>query len=221
MKELLMTVRGSIYNPLFYRELLGKPFSNSFKYYSAFTFLLIIVLTIATSIPLIAGANKFAREFPKKFFEYIPDQLEVTVTKGIISTNVEEPFSFPIPTMFRDGINKEGITNLLIIDTKTPFSAAQFADFKTLAWLGSNQWVYKDTNGDGLKIQPIDSKVSLVVNETNLRGYESTLSKYYVYIGPLIAVIIFTTLCFIYVGYLVYLLFDSISYRKQPASLFS
>ncbi len=210
MKELLTTARGSIYNPQFYRELLTKPFSYSLKYYSAFTLLLIVVLTIATSIPLIARANKVAREFPKKFFEYIPDQLEVTVTKGIVSTNVEEPFSFPVPTVFRESLDKEGITNLLVIDTLTPFSIAQFDDFKTLAWLGSSQWVYRDTNEGGLKIQPLDPKVSLVVNETKLRGYESTLSKYYRYIGPIIALIIFITLCFIYVGYLVYLLFGAL-----------
>lgn len=210
MKELMTSVRGSVYNPIFYRELLSKPFSYSLKYYSAFALLVVIFLTIASSIPLIASANKVAHEFPKKFFDYIPDNLEVTVTKGIVSTNAEEPFAFPIPAALRSSMETPEIVNLLVIDTKTSFSVAQFAEYHTLAWLGGDQWVYRDQKGGALQIQPIDPKVNLVVNEPKLRGFESMISAYYKYIGPIIVVLIFIALCLIYVGYMLYLLFGGL-----------
>jgi len=210
MKELMSTVRSSVYNPVFYRELLQKRFLFSFKYYSAFAFFIVLVLTITLSIPLVSDANKVAREFPKKFFEYIPDQLEVTVTNGVVSTNVEEPFHFPVPPPFREALEKDGIMNLLVIDTKAPFSVAQFSDFRTLAWLGSNQWVYVGDYQGAIQIQPLDKGVSLVVNEEILRTYESYIAPYYKYIGPIIAVAIFVALCFIYVGYLLYMIIGAI-----------
>ena len=52
--------------------------------------------------------------------------------------------------------------------------------------------------------------MSLVVNEEILRTYESYIAPYYKYIGPIIAVAIFVALCFIYVGYLLYMIIGAI-----------
>lgn len=211
MKELIDNIQKSIYGPEHYQAILTQPLRASFKYFAALALLLTVFLTIISSIPLIMNANVFVHEFPAKFFAYFPDELEVTVVNGVVSSNVAEPYFLPIPTELSAamGSKKGTLTNIAVIDTATPFSLDQFAAYKSALWIGRDQMVYVD-DGGAIKIQPIEKTFNYVLNETKLRGIESRMSPYYAYVGPLIVLAIFLVLAVGFASNIIYLLFGAL-----------
>ena len=209
MKQLFTAIQGSIYNPIFYRELLTKPFVYSWKYYSALALLIAIFLTIISSIPLVADANRVVREFPQKFFTYFPDDFEARLTNGVVTTNVVEPYVFPVPSALRDTATKDGISALVVFDTNTPFSLEQFNAYRTLLWVGSNQFAFRDKE-NSVTAQHFDAGASLTINESVLRNVEEHISPYYRYIGPAIVVLIFIGMLIVLGFNFIYLIFGAL-----------
>lgn len=190
MKQLFLSIRDSVYNPAFYQELLSKSLGYSWKYYSAFALLVVIFLTIISSVPLVATANKTIREFPQKFFAYYPDGFEFTIANGVLTTNSIEPYMLPVPYPFRDLAKEDGVSSLAVFDTVTPFSIEQFNAYQTLVWVGAKQFAYRDKN-TSVRVQQFEPKTNVTINELTLRGMESAVSPYYRFIGPIIVLVIF------------------------------
>ncbi len=210
MKEIVDNIQKSIYGPEYYQSLLTQPIGKSFKYFFALASLLVVFLTIISSIPLVANANKFAHEFPAKFFAYLPDDLRVTITNGVASTNVTEPYFLPIPDELKGPIGtKEEMINIAVIDTATPFSLNQFNSYKAALWLGRDQIAYRDNSGS-VKIEELGKNTNFVLNEQKLRDFESRVSPYYGLVGPLIVIVIFLALCIGFLFNLAYLLFGAL-----------
>jgi Protein of unknown function (DUF1189) len=211
MKHLFDNIQKSIYAPEYYQSLLTQPLRQSLKYLAALVLLLAVFLTIATSIPLVAGANAFVRAFPEKFFAYFPDELEIRATNGVVSSNVTEPYSLPIPVEIEDIIPTQGgeIENIAVIDTTTPFSMEQFEKYKAVFWLGRDQLAYRD-NAGSVRIDQISKRANYVMNESLLREYEAKLSPYYRFVGPLIVLVIFVALIIGFGFNFVYLFFGAL-----------
>ena len=210
MKQLFDHIKKSIYGPAYYRELVARPFSFSLKYYSAFALFLTLFLTIVSSIPLVPRVNQFVSDFPTKFFVYYPDPLEVKIEKGVVSSNVVEPYFLPVPEEFKDGSNSEsGMNSLLVIDTKTPFSVAQFKEYNVAAWLGRDKIAVFDQNGS-IRIKAFDTKTELVINENALRGFEQRLQPFYKFAAPLFVIVIFLGLLIVFGVNFLYLLLGAV-----------
>lgn len=211
MKELIDNVQKSIYAPDYYQALLSQPISKSFRYFASLTLLIVVFLTIISSIPLVANANKFAREFPAKFFAYVPDELQITIVNGNVSSNVTEPYFLPIPPELKSavGTKEESMTNIVVIDTVTPFSMDQFNAYKAALWLGHDQVAYRNNSGS-VKVQQLGKTANYVLNEQKLRDIESHMSPYYGFIGPIIVVVIFFALCIGFGFNFVYLLLGAL-----------
>lgn len=210
MKQLIEHIKQSVYGPAYYSELLTRPFSFSLKYYSALALFLALFLTIVSSIQLVPRVNQFARDFPTKFFAYYPDQLEVKIEKGIVSSNVVEPYFLPIPEEFKDSSGSEGgINSLLVIDTKTPFSVAQFKKYKVAAWLSRDQIAVFNRNGS-VRIEAFDTKTELTINESALRGFEQRLRPFYQFAAQLSVIVIFLGLLIGFGVYFLYLLLGAV-----------
>lgn len=191
MKQLITYIKQSVYSPEYYRQLLNRPFSYSWKYYSGLAMLLAIFFTIVSSIPLVPQVNRAVHEFPAKFFAYYPDALELHVQNGIVTSNVEEPYFLPIPEAFKKEFTPEkGIEHFVVIDTKTPISLDAFHEYKTVMWVGKDALAFYD-NKQGIRIEPIGKDVNYVVNEGVLRGIESRMSPYYIFVAPTMVVAIF------------------------------
>lgn len=195
MKQLFNAIQNSVYNPQFYRELESKPLRYSLKYYSAFAVLVAIILTIVSSVPLVVNISTAVSGFPQKFFEYYPDDLEVTVTNGVLSTNVDEPYVLPVPSEFTDIARENDISEFVVFDTKEPFSIEQFNASHALVWVGARQFAYRDKNS-AVRIQGFEPNSNVTINETKLRKAESYISPYYHFVGPVLVVLIFMGLLF-------------------------
>ena len=190
MKQFFVTIKESIYSPAYYRALLTKPFGYSWKYYSTLALLIATFLTIVSSVPLVMHANTFVHEFPEKFFAYYPDDFEVRIAGGVLTTNVVEPYVLPVPEVLRDVAQKDGITALVVFDTTTPFSLERFNAEHALMWVGKDEFAYRD-QGSSVRLERYESGTDLTINEGLFRHLESLLSPYYRLVGPMIVVIIF------------------------------
>lgn len=212
MKHLFEHIRKSIYNPGYYTELLSKPLSQSWKYYSAFALLVVVFLTITSSIPLVGGANKALHEFPQQFFAYYPDDLVIDVTAGKVTINQPEPYAFPIPAHLLADMSEEDraqFQNIAIIDTVTPFSLEQFQAYKTLAWLGLGQMAFLGRSG-GVRIEQLSPSISYTLTETKLKNLELKAREYYHLVGPTLVVLIFVVFMTVFGFNFVYLLFGAL-----------
>ncbi|HEY9585799.1 MAG TPA: DUF1189 family protein [Candidatus Paceibacterota bacterium] len=210
MKQLIENIKKSIYGPTYYQELLSRPASFSWKYYFAFTLTLTIFLTITLSVPLVPKVHQVARDLPEKFFAYYPDELEVRIDKGVASSNVVEPYFLPVPIEFKGSVRpQDSLGSLVVIDTKTPFSVAQFGTYKSALWLGRDQVAFFDDNGS-IRIRPFEVGMNLTLNENVLRGFEQKLRPFYKFAAPAYVVLIFLGLTIVFGLKLLYLLFAAV-----------
>lgn len=195
MKQLFENIRLSIYGPAYYRELLTRPASFSIKYYFALALLVALFLTIASSVPLLPRVNQTLRDLPAKFFAYYPDDLEVKIEKGVLSSNVAEPYFLPLPQVLKGAVRSgDAVDSLLVIDTKTPFSVERFNSDKVAVWLGREQIALRDSNG--VRVEQFDPKMNLTVNERILRGFEQRLEPFYDFATPAVVIVLFLGLLF-------------------------
>lgn len=192
MRQLIDHIQKSIYGPAYYQELLARPFSFSWKYFSALAFLLALFLATVLSVPLVPKVLDATNKFPSAFFAYYPDELEVRIDKGVASSNVTEPYFLPMPRLLQSETDSEGdaFQSLAVIDTATPFSMEQWAAYKTVAWLGKDQIAIGDERG-GVRVETFSPRMDLVVNEEMLKQIEEKLRPLYKFSALIVVLGIF------------------------------
>lgn len=200
--HLLQTIKDSIYSPRFYGSLAKQSFASSFGYF----FLLALIITILSSIVPIwtvaTAGQKEISSLAKNLSNAFPMQLEVKLTHGIVSTNAQEPYSIPMPQNNSSNLQK----NLLVIDTKTPYSSEQFNQYDTLAWLTKDAlFIQNDTNG----IRTIDlSKMSdVTINRATVDSFMTKAAPFIALFAPVVILFVLVGLYIFYIFHLVYLFF--------------
>lgn len=210
MKQLISYIKQSVYSSEYYRELLARPFSYSWKYYSGLAMLLALFLTIVSSIPLVPQVSRAVHEFPAKFFAYYPDELEVQVRNGIVTSNVAEPYFLPLPLALKKEMPPESdMQHLLVIDTKNPLSLEAFRAYKAVIWVSGDAIASYDGE-QGIRIKPIAKEANFVVNEGELHGIESRISPFYSFITPAMVAAIFLGLMIAFGVNFIYLIFGAL-----------
>ena len=209
MKQLIAHVQKSVYDPVYYRELLAKPFSFSWKYYSALSLSLALLITIASSVPWVGKVNELLARLPERVYMYYPDDLTIEVRQGELSSNVVEPYFLPMPPALHKLSPQVSVENLAVIDTVTPFSLTQFKDYHALAWLSHDQIAFLDSNG-AIKIQPIDKKVNLTMNEDALHTFMPKVAPYFKFVPPLLVLAVFCAFLIFFGFNFIYLLFAAL-----------
>ena len=121
--KFLRNIKRSIYDPGFYQEVSEKPFSSSFIYFLLFSLLVSILITPLFAFKFIPPALTFVSQINPTVLEFYPDELVITIADGEASTNVQEPYFWPIPDQVVQGLTVEGAEHVLVIDTTTPFSS--------------------------------------------------------------------------------------------------
>ncbi len=198
--RILQPLLESIYSPTFYQQIPHKPLTKALKYF----FLLILFLTIIRIIFLL---NLFLIVIPLKVnnivrtsVNYFPDNLEIKIKNGQAFTNVKQPYFIKIPEIKN---NKE---DLLVIDTKTPFSATQFNKFHSIMWLGKDTLFYRRNSSE---INSFDlSKINnFTLNKLHLFALIERVTPYIKFIGPLLLVFTFLGIYASFSLRLIYLIF--------------
>ena len=189
MKQLIEQIQKSIYNPEFYRTILTKPFSFTWIYFSGFTMLLALLLTIIFSIPLVSVVNNFLHGAPDKIMTYFPAELAVTITKGHVTVNQPEPYALAMPPEFRTAT----MTNLAVIDTKNPVTLDAFKAQHTAALVGEHQIIYMGNNNK-VEISEIDPSLSMTIDHAQVTQWVEHVRPYTAYVSPILVICLFAGL---------------------------
>ncbi len=192
------SIKDSIYGPDYYRGLLRKPFSYSLKYYFSLVLVLAFVVTLVLSFSVVPAVNTFLKSAAAKVLEYYPAELQIRVMNGTASTNVAEPYVLPLPeelkTQLASGAAQDedipkDIVNLLVIDTKNPFTVEAFKNFKTLSLLTKDNFIY--LRKGAITIHPLDKISDYTLNKAKVQSFVAKVKPYLAFISPLIVLVLF------------------------------
>ncbi len=185
----LQTIKSSVYNPQFYESLKKKSLGSTIKYF----FLLILIVTLLNvlllSYSLLVQIPQDLKVFINQAVTSYPSDLVVEINNGIVSTNAEEPFFVPFPATDQEA--SEGYNNLIVIDTKTPYSAAQFTQYKTVGWLTRDSFFYQSNNNNEQRSMALTEIGNFILNKDLVNEWVSKASPWLNAVGPLLMIFMF------------------------------
>lgn len=202
-------IQKSIYSPDFYRELASVPFSHSLKYFLTLNLLLTFIGTIIFSVRLLPDITMFAREIGPAIVATYPTTLELTMKKGVLSTNENKPSFIKIPREFPfqnewHTLDNKTYENLLVIDTATPPSIERLREYKTLALATREVLMYE--TGDGIEFQAYEKIPDTTITKPVIESWVAELNRFLPFVSPITVALFFIGLFAIMNGNLLYLL---------------
>lgn len=195
-------IKNSIYSPEFYRNLPKSTLGKAFAFYFLFAFLLSF-LQAAIMLPQLFGVQTEIDKVSKQLINTYPKDLEVRIKDGKVSTTVKEPYTVPLPPSASSADQPQ---NLIVIDTKTPYSSTQFREYDTITWLTKDSLFYKE-GSDDTSIRSVDLKnvEEFTLNKTLLLTIKEKAQPFMIYVGPFLGVLLFIGLLFLSIFRLLYL----------------
>jgi hypothetical protein len=181
-------IKKSIYSPDFYASVPESSFWKAFRYLLLLFFILAVLQTIIMSLAVKNIEKELGTLLTNTVNSY-PEELQVELKDGKVSTNVSEPYFIPLPE--GDNWEEENIKNLIVIDTKTPFSAPQFNVYESAAWVTKDAVYYKR---DSARIEAFDlSQIQedFVLNKSFVETLGGTIRPYLKYVTPVLIVATF------------------------------
>ena len=210
MKAFIEHIQKSIYGPDYYREILDRPASFSWKYYGSFAMMLALIMTILYSIPIVPAVSNTLHDFPKNFSAYYPEELEVRIVNGHATTTAPEPYYLSLPQMFKSTMASDtDITSLGVIDTKSPPLLETFRGYHAFFWISANAIVLRDQDG-GIRVNPFDTTLNYTVNKQGLMGIVGRIEPYFKFVAPMLVAAIFIAMLIAFAINLIYLAFSAL-----------
>jgi len=202
-------IKDSIYNPSFYQEVINQTVGSALKYFFRFIFLVSLVSSIILSFVAMPYITRFIDESKVKAVEQYPVGLEVKLDKGVVSTNVEEPYFFKATDSLKEDINKNNQTkdveNFVVINTKKDFILEDLSGYKTLILITKDSFVY-ESNGK-ITVQSLKDIPNLTINKENIINWIQKYGRTLDYIKYTVPFMIFAGLFIYHTFILVYLFF--------------
>lgn len=172
------TLGASLYSPKFYAEIHKHTFGRAFWYFARLALLTSAGIMLMVGVPILAVLLGSSGNLDEKILTAYPDELVITIDQGKVTTNVEEPYSIPIP--FNDDELQKfpsefRAQNLIVIDTKTPFTSAQFEAYETLAWLTQDSLFFYNSEEAEIGGYPLKNVKKLEINEQAVQTFVEKL----------------------------------------------
>lgn len=195
--DFFKTIQNSIYSPEFYSKIISKSFKASLSYFLLLALALTAVNLLALVKPLFFDAPSTLQGFVTSVINCYPRDLEIKIIKGQVSINAAEPYF-----VSSCDLNKQTV---LVFDTKTPFSAAQFDNYQAAAWVTKDAIIYKKS-GIETRTYNLNKIADFKLNKTVIDSYYQMLSPFLKFIGPILAFLAFIGIYLSYTFRLLYLL---------------
>lgn len=187
----LKTIGNSIYSPEFYSTVLNKSFKQIIIYFLLLILLLTIIRLVTLINPLLIEAPKALQGFATDVINCFPNDLEVKITSGQVTINAPEPY------FISDCKATDNKQNLVVIDTKTPFTSSQFEEYKVAAWVTKDSVVYNRNNYE-TRSYSLTKINDYKLNKEVLNSYYNMATPYLKFIGPILLLL---ALAGIYLSY--------------------
>ena len=135
---------------------------------------------------------------------FYPNELEIKIDKGQVSTNVNEPYFINTPGSI-DSI--DNMDRLIVIDTKTPFSASKFNEYKTAVWLNKDTVFYRGDRSSEVKAYDLSKIDNFTIDKDVINSLAEKIRPWIKFVAPLLSIAIFIGVYISYDFRLLYLLF--------------
>lgn len=164
------SLKRSVYDPEFYREVSKQSFSQGFSFFIKYVLLLsaLVSLVILTYLGIFLFGGKFDEMMRGAGLVY-PDDLIVTVVNGKISINQEQPYAIPLPASEGVKIEDGDLNYLVVIDTEYPITLEALKEYKTATLVGESSIGFRDDTGT-LKIYEIPKEMNIVIDRSWVDG---------------------------------------------------
>lgn len=152
MKRFLRNLVESLRSPSFYERIAreGK-FSHAFGHFSVFLFLLSLLVSVGPMVKysrLLADDATFGTVRSAVLDAY-PDELELRLRDGIVSSNVVEPYRIPVPgeLLGEDAGDADVVPAMIAIDTARPISTETFRELDAFIVIGRTDIAFREEDG--------------------------------------------------------------------------
>ncbi len=194
-------IKDSIYNPEYYKSIpVEETLGQAIKYLAKLALIisLITIIILGFFIPKFQGKIK---ELTNTFIENYPSDLIVSFKNGNASINQPEPYKIAVGKIFLDpSIDTEileqnkSMQNMLVIDTKTPFSIEKFKEYSTFSWLTKTDLITLKTTNGQMQINPISTIGNIEISKTWLLEKQDYLFNKLPIIIPILLILAYLIL---------------------------
>ena len=200
------TIGYSIFNPTFYRTLPKTPLWKALLYFFILIFLLTFIRIAVYAYSYIPEVNMMIEESVAYIDNQYPDDLEITIENGMVSTNLDAPYFFQMPGAIEEDYDFD---YLLMIDTETPFTLEDFEEYRTAAWLTKDA-IYTIDENEGVSMRSLANIEYMYIDKSIINRYIDQYSGWFPFIAPMLLLFLFLLYVAIESFTLVYLLLLSI-----------
>ena len=198
-------IKSAIYSPDFYTKINKRSLGTSLKYFFGLVLLLTLINVLMMSYELAVKIPGEIRSFISQATGSIPEDLTVVIDKGRVTTNTQEPLFIPFPELNNE-IGQDSLNNILVIDTKTPYSSTQFNQYKTLFWLTNDSLFYQNREFDQRSID-LSKSDNFTVNRNLIADWVSKINPWLNALGPILIFLVFIGLFIGFSFNLIYFMF--------------
>jgi hypothetical protein len=193
--NIFIQIKNSIYNKDYYQNtIFNESLKTSIKYLAKLCLLIALagLIIFSFSMPNIA---KEIKNFVSAVAQGYPQDLIISLNKGEVSTNKEEPFFMAVPENI---FKKEDKTsdlykeNLIVIDTKNNYSLEKFNEYSTFFLLAKKELITIKGNG-GIEALPLSKYKDIEINKSYVIETEGVIINKYL---PLINIFVFPLVFF-------------------------
>lgn len=191
-------LRDNIYNPAYYEQVAFQPLSRSFTYYFKMIVWLALFFTLLISIVFLPIFISLYRQVIVDVAGNYPADLKIVVQNGQASINLPEPLAIPLPQKDQAVFNAikqatstavSSIDNFMVIDTKTPFTVADFGNYHAMFVLKKDSLV--SLNGNNIQISPLPANTTATITAATISSWTSGIRKFIPIIAPLAVLAIY------------------------------
>jgi len=214
IKTFIHVLKNTFTKPSYYKEILKAPFSFSFKFFIFYFFLFAIISTTFVSINFLSKTQSYIRNLPAMLIEAYPEELELKIKNGEVSTNVKEPFKITVKEVekvFEEnkdnvlGAKEKDVENILVIDTSGTME--DFEKYNTAVFITKKNIMYISDKGK-YEIFPLSEVGDVTINRSMVEMVVGNLKPLLNFVFPGLVLFVFIgTFVFIPIGKMTYLLF--------------
>ena len=197
------TFRRSVFSPSFYAESPRGSLGAALGYFLVLIALLTIIKTGTVVVPGLIQLTPQIQKGLQDIAAAYPNNLTITVRGGLVSTNVKEPYAIPIGDT--SGSTYPAVTNVVVIDTKTPFSVDQFNRYSTLLWLTGDSIVIGGQSSGQMQTYPLTQVGNFTLDRSTINGWLAAVDPYIGLIAPIVGGLALVGFYIAYLLRLVYL----------------
>lgn len=190
--HLFNILKSNIYDPEYYRSLLTRPFSYTFKYFLALIASIALLYTVILSFVFIPQFIPAAKAVISSVENLYPADLVVTVKDGVVTTNSDKPIIIPIPEGDKvlSLANQAGFANLVVIDPASSSTLEDYRRYKTAVLLTRDAVITTEQKGK-ITIQPLEKGMTATIDKAKIDKFAGFAGKMLSILSPLIVLFAF------------------------------